>query len=423
MPHVLLVWPLLFLTSLAGGLSIVIAARTSGVARLPGCGQGSGCAALAASRWSQWLIVPVAALGAGTYLLLGVALLLTNIRPPSTSDVLFQVIASLSMLAIGAAAWFLFLQLVVVRQACIYCNLVHLMGLAIFAIIMFSAVHGDLAVGTNGVLTWTGKPMLAGLSGLLLLVGGQLLWRPKSYAIIPSDRAAGSCASSQHEFSTVPASSMLEALEPTRQSVALSAVTRPAREVSLLNGRIRLSTNDWPIVGSADARHLIAILFDYTCPTCRVVHQMVNDLLDQDRRWLGVLILPVPQNPSCNPNVTRIHPGRGQACQFARLALAVWQSRPDRYEDFESYLFATEEVPLLGLAMQKASELTGARIDPHRPDDQFDQIIRRSVEVYKAAGVEKIPTLLLPNAFVAGQFPSVAELRAVLNGEFSKSGQ
>jgi len=58
-------------TSLAAcALSLWIAFRTAGSARLPGCAPGSGCAALAATRWSRWAGLPVAAPGAALYFLL-----------------------------------------------------------------------------------------------------------------------------------------------------------------------------------------------------------------------------------------------------------------------------------------------------------------------------------------------------------------
>src|SRR5438477_649107 len=117
MSHVVFPSLLLCLTVIAGGLSAWMVARTSGVARLPGCGPGSGCAAVAASRWARWAVFPVAALGAGTYLLLGTALLLMILRPAAAwSGLLRESVAALSMVTAGAAIWFVFLQVAVVRR-------------------------------------------------------------------------------------------------------------------------------------------------------------------------------------------------------------------------------------------------------------------------------------------------------------------
>jgi hypothetical protein len=83
-------------------------------------------------------------------------------------------------------------------------------------------------------------------------------------------------------------------------------------------------------------------------------------------------------------------------------------------------MFAMEEVPLLGLAMQQAYEVTGIRTDPHRPDEQTDRIIARSINAFRSLRIAKIPTLLLPKAAVPGEFQSIAELRTVLTDELIK---
>jgi uncharacterized membrane protein len=415
-------WTLFWLASIASGLSIWLAARSSGIGRLPGCGIGSGCATLAATRWSRWTEIPVAVLGAGVYALLAIISLasLPHIARAS-SPVVRECVASLSMAIAASVVWFVALQLLVVRRACIYCNLVHLLGLSIFWIVFFSS-GGEKLREWHEPMRWMSIPALFALFGVVALVAGQLFWRPKMYAVLrtnPSQHAVAAVSTSQSpvvslEHSDTNINSATVALP--RNAPSLS---RSSREVTLISGKVILNTADCPLIGSAQALHLVALLFDYTCPTCRTMHQIVGELVERKPDWIGVLLLPLPQSPTCNPNVTEIYSGRGQACQFARLATAVWKENPDRFEHFERFLLSNAELPPLGTAMAEAAKLIGGPINPHQPDDQLDGLVCRSIEVFRAAGLKKIPSLLLPDAVIAGEFQSVNELRNVLQKALS----
>jgi len=120
-------------------------------------------------------MIPVAALAAGTYLLLALALLARHTGLHHLpSPLLDQTIWILSLMTAGAAVWFLFLQLAVVRRWCLYCDAVHLSGLITFVLLVQFASDGralrraEALMGTPGVV--------AGV-GLLLLVRGQTLWK------------------------------------------------------------------------------------------------------------------------------------------------------------------------------------------------------------------------------------------------------
>jgi len=111
------IWPLMFLAFMAFGLSTWLTVQTSGVNRLPGCSEGSGCAALAASRWSRWTVFPVAAVGAMLYLILGTLLALWVARSGTHHpDLSAQMIVGVSVVLAGAAIWFVLLQVAVVRR-------------------------------------------------------------------------------------------------------------------------------------------------------------------------------------------------------------------------------------------------------------------------------------------------------------------
>lgn len=162
--------------AIAAGLCGWIAIRTSGVTGLPGCGEGSDCETVASSRWSGSVGIPVAWIGTGVYLLLAVLSLLCNRRlwpqPPALMD---GAAISIAFVVIGSVAWFVFLQLAVLPKICPYCNAVHLFGLASSLIILSD--H-RVSRSFNG-------PILVALTGLLLLIVGQILWVPNN--IDPQD--------------------------------------------------------------------------------------------------------------------------------------------------------------------------------------------------------------------------------------------
>jgi uncharacterized membrane protein len=400
-----MMWLVTLVSLFACGLSAWITARTAGIAGLPGCRANSGCAAIAASRWARWGPVPVSALGAGLYLLLGILAGLWTLEHSHQRQGLLPGLAlALAFSAAGAGAWFILLQLAVIRRACLYCNLVHLLGWAALVVLLI-AQNKAAGMQTQG-------PLWAAAGALALLIVGQILLRPRSYAVQEVSSAGALDAGSDGNHTAAVAEFAASAASAdSSQVLVLPAVSR---EVSLLGGRVRLNTADWPLIGSTEAEHWIALLFDYTCPTCRRVHQIVNEAVESHRDRLGVMLLPVPTNPACNPTVKKLFPGRGYSCQYARLAIDVWQSRPDQFQAFDRYMFAEVEMPPLGLAIARAQELTGVRINPHQPDPQQDRVIQQAIEVYQSAELEQIPSLLFPQAKMSGEVKSLAELQPIL---------
>jgi uncharacterized membrane protein len=389
----------------AGGLSAWIAASNRGGKGLPGCGAHSGCAAIAASRWARWGPVPISIVGAVLYLAWGA---LTGViflgRVQDRPGPLPEIALVLAFSAAGAGVWFLLLQLLVIRQGCLYCNLVH--GLGWIGLVLLLAGEPE-----SGLIRPQRPACMAGCA-LAVLVAGQVLWRPRSYAIrevapedptIADGNANPPVPTARPSVSTEPADC---GPVPPRPNVS--------RPISFLGGRIRLDTSDWPIVGSVEAEHLLALLFDYTCPTCRRMHQLVNEAVTAQRGALAVLLLPVPLHPACNPTVKKLFPGRGYACQYARLSIGVWQARPDRFEAFDRYMFAEAEPPPLGIAIARAEELTGVRVNPHQPDPRQDCVVHRAIKAYQAAELQRTPSLLLPRAKMDGEVRSLPELQAIL---------
>ena len=94
--------------ALAAVLSGSMFAGSLGVQRLPGCGSGSGCDAVARGRWSKWGSLSVAGLGTLFYFLFCVAIFLQAYQL-NAADIATcgTIVVALAMTAVVTAFWFI----------------------------------------------------------------------------------------------------------------------------------------------------------------------------------------------------------------------------------------------------------------------------------------------------------------------------
>lgn len=129
----------------------------------------------------------------------------------------------------------------------------------------------------------------------------------------------------------------------------------------------------------------------------------------------AVMLVPVPQDPRCNPLIAKPDPRHANACKYARLALSLWAADWSKYAAFDRFMFDSEEPPALGLARRRADELLGqAMFDPSVPDPDIDPSIAAGVELYKLVGSDRTPTVLTPAGFFAGRVTTTKELWKIL---------
>lgn len=285
----------------------------------------------------------------------------------------------LALLLGGAAIWFLGLQMLVLRRLCLYCVLVHLLGLACAALALF----------LTPTASWWGSALWASVP-LIALVAGQVFLKPRLYAVVREANAQSPSA------------------EPTWHSVVL------------LGGKIRLMSDDWPIIGNSQAPHLIACLFDYTCPECRDLHHRLREALDGLVGQVAVLMLPVPQDPACNDQVKQKYAGHERACEYARLALALWLADATRYDAYDRWFFGGQQPPTLEQARAFAQRLLEQEgFEKAASAMDIDRHLSTGLFMFQRSGTGKLPTLLLPGAAVFGQLPTAQALLALLRRELA----
>jgi hypothetical protein len=133
---------------------------------------------------------------------------------------------------------------------------------------------------------------------------------------------------------------------------------------------------------------------------------------------LAVLMIPVPQDPACNPQAPKTGVRDTLGCKYAHFALAVWRSSPADFATMDQWLFETDELPDLASVVERTKELRPRlNLDPVISDSDLDGAIPQGLDLYRASGAAKVPALLLPRAIVSGQIPSSEELRAIMAKE------
>jgi protein-disulfide isomerase len=190
----------------------------------------------------------------------------------------------------------------------------------------------------------------------------------------------------------------------------------------LFAGEVRFNVRNLPRLGAADADHVLFKLFDYACPHCRELHHHVvaaQAYLNADgKNRLTIVMLPAPVDSECNDEVGPENSVAG-ACGLARLALIVWKLAPDRFAEYDQWLFASQDHRTYADARAKAVELTGeAALAAVERDPALDEQLKLHIELWKSGPAELIPQLLGRNVVLSQRVESAEELLELLDREF-----
>jgi uncharacterized membrane protein len=346
---------------------------------VPGCGAGSGCDAIIASRWSRIGRVPVALLGLALY-----AAILATVVPRELMGVhsppldLFLIAASATIVA--GAAWFSILQVGILHRICPACMAFHAVGVVF------------VAVASTRVNLLQPPPLGIGVGVALGLMVTQTIVRPPQYRVVPAEGPP------------------LAARDDTPSGTS-AAPPSGEKDVVLLNGHLRLGISDWPLLGSPGASRVVALLFDPTCDTCRHMYRLLDSAAAASGRGLAVLTIPVPQHSSCNPSIPYDAPEAADACELARLIYAGWRVDPKALQAFLYWLNDPARAPSLTEARSRAHRTFGAGFSMTLLDSSVRSKIQRAVAHQAALQLPgKLPQVLLEDRSLSGKAASVKEL-------------
>lgn len=340
--------------------------RTQDVRGLPaGCGPGSPCSTVLASRWAQAAGISVTVPALGLYL---TTLLATFVaccdRCGNRAGALARSwLVMAGCLLIGAALWFLGVQGILLHAWCPWCLAEHALGI-VAALVIFSVLSRTGPV--FGVGPRWGVPVVFAAVSLASLIALQA-WGPFE------DRQA-------QRFD--------------------SRVTRDSgpgadRVLELAGGTVVISTREFGWLGPHDAPHVLIALSDYSCEHCRKLHRQLEAALRRYPGQLAVLVVPTPLNPDCNPNIHVTLPEHEHACPLAQLALAVAGERPTEFADFDYWLFAPEKTcePSAALA-EAARRMPGVDWETAMRSPRVAAALNMAFDVYRVSNANQIPVLL-----------------------------
>jgi uncharacterized membrane protein/protein-disulfide isomerase len=335
---------------------------------VPGCGSAAGCGAVLFSRWSQAFGIPVAAWAAALYAGTAVLCLL---RPPAAGPRQVRArrwaLRTIAWTLVAAAGWFAILQATAVRQACVYCLLLHGWGLGLaWQLRRAAAIEEDSAAGPAPPVAWPW-----GVGCVAVLAAGQLVGEPPRTDRVTTYAYAG--------------------------------------------GRIALTSEEVPVLGDPQAKHVVLELFDYTCASCRSFAAQLAAAQQRYGDQLAILALPCPLEAACNPFLEPTADSRPEACAYARTAAAVWLGAPARFAEFHAWLLDGAAPPPLAAAEQRAQELlVGQSLEALRTDPRAERLLQRGIELYRGLGRGAMPKLLFGNRMQQGKPRTAADLFANL---------
>jgi uncharacterized membrane protein len=402
-------WALRVVSFAALGVSAYLLSVSLDQQRLPvGCGAGSGCAEVLASRWSSILGIPVSYAAAVIYLAVLVASFFAGRgRPPEMRRNAWSLLLGLAVVIAGAAAWFIALQIGVIHAICPWCMAGHALGLAVSILIVWQVPLARRV--PNGH-----KAPIVNVAAGSADATGFIPPRRAVWLFCTGIAAVGLLAVAQ--WLVEPPAGRTIRLPP---GVNADSGPGPNRRIAVIDGKFQVSPHELPVLGSADSPKLLLILFDYCCPHCRAAHGYLNRGRKTFGDELGVVLLPMPMDHKCNFTVQHTEPRFEHACELARLALAVWRADRKAFAAFDEWLFEPESPRDPAAARRKAEETVGAdALAAALRDPWVNEQIAANVQAYADSGADRIPVLMSPGfSSIVGRPESEQQLLETLRAE------
>jgi uncharacterized membrane protein len=343
---------------------------------MAGCGPGSSCDRVMGSSWAYWFSIPVSAPALLAYLTLlcGIEIVRGRQTSPDLTARGWKIILFAGTAVLASAIWFTSIQICVLNSLCKFCTSAHLLG-SLGVLLLLSQIPRVRSANPTLKTTFSFRrlslPIAAGLVAFGVLAGVQ-----KS--------------------------------APHRTNI-----------LAIYNGSFKFNLRQVPLIGSPDSTHYIISFFDYTCPECQSMH---HDLLAARERLtnsFSIVSLPMPLDPRCNPVVKVAMPKHVQACDYARIGLALRLAGPEPFRKYDEWYFSQPHTPPLDEARAQAASLIGAdKLDKNMIDPWVDQMIQTSVSIYsrnrQIANTGRIPQLIIGNKLNVGRVRNVDELVALI---------
>src|SRR5262249_34357498 len=156
------------------------------------------------------------------------------------------------------------------------------------------------------------------------------------------------------------------------------------------------------------------------CSHCRIMH---GHLIEAHRKFgknLAIASLPMPLCEKCNFTVKRSPKAHAQACEYARLGLAVWRARPKVQMQYDDWIFVPESPPARAPSRQYAGQLVGSNaLELALKDPWIEEQIQRDISIYATnyfRGLGNMPQVIVGTNVASGTFGKVEDFYRLLSG-------
>ena len=382
---------------------------------VPGCGPDSGCDKVLKSQWAYLLGVPVSIPGLCLYLVFLLKTfsiknhnLLTNNKKNIRS---LNALTLCAFAVIGAGVWFIGIQALVIKAFCPFCCTAH--ALAMTAAVIFLARAGIIAESLKVNINITGG--ILAMTALIALIAG-------TQYIFPKQKPAAKIVELTNSNTNSVAQNNQKQITPQPDQNNNAAVKENDKETPFPIPKTKLSliTSKLPIIGNRKAKNRIAVLFDYTCHHCRTLHSYIRQTIPKYENKLSCIMVPMPLDNKCNPLIKTTQKDHINACNYAKICLAVHQISPEKYDEFDNWLFSNHNsAKPLSTVRNYAERILGKNILDKTINSQsvLDQIAT-NIEIYNLnstnGGTTIMPQTIVKNRVVFGPPPSAQALENIL---------
>jgi hypothetical protein len=149
---------------------------------------------------------------------------------------------------------------------------------------------------------------------------------------------------------------------------------------------------------------------------------MHGHLMEAHRKYsnqLAIVNLPMPLCEKCNHTVKHSPKMHADACDYARIGLAVWRADRKEQPKFDEWMFGPPKPPPLTATREYASRLVGPRaFEAALKDPWIEEQIQRDVSIYETnilRGAGNMPQLIIGTNVTLGTFGQAEQLYRLLS--------
>lgn len=182
---------------------------------------------------------------------------------------------------------------------------------------------------------------------------------------------------------------ILEAVQIYQQRQKVVDEQRQRQAIMTYAAQLQGEPGD-PVLGAPNGDVVLVEFFDYRCPYCRGVADMVRQTVRED----GNVRLVMKELPVLGP----------ESMELARTALSAHKQDPAKYEAFHMALMTTQGELDHEHVRQLARDigLDVERLDVDKQDPAIDQVIERSQALAQILGISGTPAFVIGGVLIPG---------------------